>query len=616
MQSALDSTGVAGDNARGRSRAWIIVACLSVYIALAVALFWPVPPWDSSRIIAGPWGQGYGDPQQALWFLEWVPYALRHGLDLYQTNYLNYPIGVDLANNTLSPLLGLLAAPVTLSVGPVVAFNLLLRLAFASSAGAMFLVLRTWVRWPAAFVGGLFYGFGPYMIGQGQIHLDLVFVPIPPLIVWCIYELLVTRRHRPIITGAVLGALAGAQALIDPEILALLGVVVGIGLAFIAVRAHRELRQRLGELVRAGAWAIVVFGAMTGYMLWGMLLAPGHLVGPPQPLTSLQLYRADLLGFIVPTSNQLIAPSALAKISASFMSYNVTENVTYLGLPLVILIGGVAVVWRRERKVLVSALLALVAIIFSLGPSLMIDNRATGFPMPEALLAHLPLLDSVVPARFGLVAALFVAIVLGIGADRLFYAISSRATWKLGAALTGVIVLVASFAFIIPRAPLVSQALPGADTVATLDAIPSGTVVLTYPYTIFPWTEAMYWQAADGMRFRITGGYVVVQGPSNAGTPTTPLLAPPFIQESFVAAQNGASAVYPAPGVGVDAGKALCAFLSNNGVGAVVFWNTGVDPAEVKNLLLATLGPPTRTSADQALLVWLTGSQSGSGNCS
>ncbi len=615
MTSTLDLREASGDGAGTRRRAWIVVACVFVYVALAVALFWPVPPWDSSRIIADPWGQGYGDPQQTLWFLEWLPFALRHGLELYQTNYLNYPTGVSLANNTLSPLLGLLATPVTVSLGPVVAFNLLLRLAFASSAGAMFLVLRTWCRWPAAFIGGLFYGFGPYMIGQGQIHLDLVFVAIPPLIVWCIYQLLVVRRHRPVIMGAVLGALAGAQALIDPEVLAFLGVVVVIGLAFIALRTRHKLRQRLSDLVKASASAIVVFGVIAGYMLWWMLLASGHLVGPPQPLANLQLYRADLLGLIVPTSNQLIAPAALAKISASFMYYNVTENVTYLGLPLMFFIGGVAVFWRRERVVLTSALLALVAFIFSLGSPLMIDNRSTGIPMPEALLAHLPLVDGVVPARFGLVVSLFVAIVLGIGADRLFYTMRSRTTLRRGAAIAGVVVLVASLAFIIPRAPLASQRLPD-EYVATLDAIPPGSVVLNYPYTIFPWTEAMYWQATDGMRFRILGGYDVVQGPSNAGTIIPPLLAPPFIQEFFVAAQNGASADYPAPGVVVNAGKALCDYLSNNDVGAVVFWDTGVDPTEVKNLLLTTLGTPTRASAHQALLVWLTGSGSGSGKCS
>ena len=370
------------------------------------------------------------------------------------------------------------------------------------------------------------------MIGQGQIHLDLAFIPIPPLIVWCIYELLVAKRHRPLVMGAFLGALAGAQALIDPVVLALLGVVVGVGLVAIAALNFRTLHQRF-DLVIASASAIVVFGILTGYMLWEILFASGHLARAASTIDELQLYRADLLGSIVPTANQLIAPAALTKISASFMSYNVTENVTYVGVPLIVFVAAVTCIWRRQRVILISALLALVAFIFSLGSSLMVDNRNTGIPMPESSPLASSLDRQVVPARFGLVVSLFLAIALGVGADQLFYAMRSRDVQKPRirlnrvAALMGVVVLVASFAFILPHAPFVSEGTSWpVDTTATLDAIPPGTVVLTYPYTVFPWTEAMEWQATDGMRFRITGGYDVVQGPGNAGTVIRHFLRP------------------------------------------------------------------------------------------
>ncbi|HQU26878.1 MAG TPA: hypothetical protein PLS29_07615, partial [Acidimicrobiales bacterium] len=64
----------------------------------------------------------------------------------------------------------------TSTLGPVAALNVLLRLAFATSAGAMFLVLRTWCRPWIAFIGGLFFGFGPYMVAQ-ITHLNLIFTP-------------------------------------------------------------------------------------------------------------------------------------------------------------------------------------------------------------------------------------------------------------------------------------------------------------------------------------------------------------------------------------------------------------------------------------------------------
>lgn len=600
----------------GKRRPWIIAGCIGIYVVLAAVLYWPVAPWDSTHVIAGPVGHGWGDPTQTLWFLEWMSFALRHGLNPFHSNYLNYPIGVSLANNTLSPLLGVLGAPITLSLGPVVALNVLLRLAFASSAASMFVVLRTWCRWPAAFLGGLFYGFGPYMITQGHSHLDLVFAPIPPLILWCLYELIVTRRHRPLLVGAVLGALCGAQVLIDPEVLALLAVVTGCGLVVAAALNFRTLRQRVNDLAWASTSAFVVFAVITGYVVWAMLVAPGHVVGPVQPVTTLRAYSADLLGWLMPTSYQLFAPATLSSHSDAYVALNLTENVTYLGLPLVLFVGLAAVYWRRQRVLLTSALLALVAFVLSLGPYLIINARDTGIPMPELLLEHLPVFDSIVPARFGLVVSLFVAIVLAIGADRLFHALASHTDLRRGIAIAGVAVLVLSFVFIMPRAPIRSQTLTGAGTGAALDAVPPGTVVLTYPYTVFPWTEAMSWQATDEMRFRIVGGYAVVQGPDRTGLVNPPLLTPPFVQEFFTEAQGGAAFWYPIPHVDAHSKSDLCRFIARYDVGAVVFWDQGVDPHLVKSYLLATLGAPTKTSGHDSTMVWLTKPYAHPGTCS
>ena len=587
----------------------MIVGCLLVYAVLAAALFWPALPWDRTRLPNG----GYGDPAQTTWYLAWVPFALRHGLDVFRTNYIDYPTGVDLADNTSVPLLGLLATPVTLALGPVASYNLLLRLAFACSAGSMFLVLRTWCRWPAAFAGGLLYGFGPYMAsqGHGDAHLDLAFVPIPPLIVWCLYELLVTRRRRPGRMGVLLGALAGAQALIDPELLSLLAIVVAVGLVALAIRTRSDLRLQFGHLVRAAVPAVIVFGIVTAYMFWWMLVAPGHLVGPVLRVGQLQVYRADLLGTIVPTTNQLIAPTSLANTAAGFVHSNFTENSAYLGLPLVILIVLFGVLWRRERVVLVAALLAFVAFILSLGSPLTIDAHTTGIPMPEALLTHFPILDSVVPARFALDVSLFATIALAVGGDRLVRAFASRDALRRGGVVFWVVAFVAAAALVLPRAPFATPVPQwSADTEATLDVIPPGSVVLTYPFTVPHWTEAMVWQAADGMRFRLMGGYATVQGGGNAGIQNPPLLAPPFVQEYFLAAQDGASSYYPAPpstGVGVDARQALCSFLSSYAVGAVVFWDAGADPKEILQLFRSALGTPQATHG-RTVLVWLTGS--------
>jgi hypothetical protein len=147
--------------AGGRRSAWTLVAAFAVYGGIALLANYPTWPGDPSRIRAG-------DLDMMVWLVAWTPHAIGHWQNPFATTWLNYPAGVDLAQNTAAPLLGLLTAPLTLAVSPIASVNLLLWLAFPLSAFSMFVVLRRWVRWNlAAIVGGALYGFSPYMVTQG-----------------------------------------------------------------------------------------------------------------------------------------------------------------------------------------------------------------------------------------------------------------------------------------------------------------------------------------------------------------------------------------------------------------------------------------------------------------
>src|SRR5487761_2725290 len=429
---------------------WITVGCLSAYGVLAVAAFLPASPWNDTRLPASPSGYfGLGDPAQMTWFLAWFPYAIQHGLSLFHTNIIDYPTGVNLASNTSVPLLGLLASPITLTLGPVAAFNVLLRLAFFSSAGSMFMVLRSWSRWPAAFVGGLLYGFGPY----------------PPIIVWCLYDLVIAKRHSPTRMGLTIGVLAGAQALIEPELLSMLAIVVALGLVGFALYSFRSpqlLRDRFGRLVHAGALALVPFLIMTGYMIWWMLRGPGHVTGTVLRLANLQQYRADLLGPIFPT-DQLFTPVTLAVKAFGYVGGNDTENSSYLGLAAVVLLVVFALRWRRNLVIVVSALLALVAFVLSLGSVLTIDGHVTGIAMPEAVFSHVAPFNNFIPARFSLVVALFAVIALAVGGDEFARVIATprpRTTMVRIGEVAGVATMVLAVVLMIPRVPFTTRSAP------------------------------------------------------------------------------------------------------------------------------------------------------------
>ena len=111
------------------------------------------------------------------------------------------------------------------------------------SATAAFVVLRKWqVWWPAAALGGLIYGFSPYMVGQGLGHVEMMFVPLPPFIVMTVVSIL-QRQGSQRRLGVQLGLLVAVQYLILPEVLASVAVFT-----FVAVSAwHSAIRRPFGK---------------------------------------------------------------------------------------------------------------------------------------------------------------------------------------------------------------------------------------------------------------------------------------------------------------------------------------------------------------------------------
>src|SRR5664280_2051624 len=131
-----------------RRHLWVGIV---LYGVLALTAYLPAWPGRAGSV---PWC-ACDDTAQSIWFLDWTPFAILHGHNVLVSNWLDVPGGFNLAQHASMPLLGLLAAPLTLALGPVASFNFLLWLALTASASTCFLALLHWTRWkPAAFVGG------------------------------------------------------------------------------------------------------------------------------------------------------------------------------------------------------------------------------------------------------------------------------------------------------------------------------------------------------------------------------------------------------------------------------------------------------------------------------
>jgi hypothetical protein len=506
----------ASHGAISRSWRWPRWAPMSLsavaYGAIAVFGWWHAWGSDPSRFALS----GGGDQAASMWFLSWPAYTLLHPHNPLLSALGNSPYGVNMLVNTSTLPLGYLMAPVTLLAGPVVSYNLICTSAPVLSALAAYVLVRNFTSWqPAAFFGGLLYGFSPYVVAQGVGHIHLEFVALLPLIFLLLYDIVVRQEGRPLRKGVLLGLLVTVQFFISSELLVdtvtlsvvAIVVVMVLGRARIGTQAKFALVGLIGAAVTAAV--------LLAYPIWVQVAGPGHVVGPLQATP--EVYRADLLGSIVPDNLERFAPSSLARVANQFAG-NGVENGSYLGLPLVTFLVLATVVLRRSRVVLVAALMAAVALIMSLGSPLKVDNRVIGAAhLPEAIFNKLPLVKNVIPVRFSVFVALFAAIVFAVALDR-FHA-SGR--WRSMATLSSVAPLVVGAAVLVPLVPawpypMQDVGVPTYFTARAVDAIPANSAVLVYPFPDATFANPQVWQASAGLRFAMPGGRFNVAEPGTS----------------------------------------------------------------------------------------------------
>lgn len=525
------------------------------------------------------------------------------------SGYMEHPVGVNLAVNQSMSLAGILSAPISWLLGPFAAFNLWLRLAFVASAASMYLVLRRHVtRELPAFLGGLLYGFSPFVVGHNLISPNFSLVAVPPLLFFVVDDLLRADRRSARRDGLLLGLLSVIQLYLNPELLA--DCIVAMALAALVVlpgRVRRDGAERARRLVGGVAWALPVVAVLGAPFAWSYLAGPQRPNGPVVPLQYLVVFRTDLAGLVVPGINQRLGPSRLIALGTSYTGYAINETGVYLGIPLLVLVGYLVVRLRRRRLAVLGAVVAAVGLLLSLGRSLVVDNHHTGIWLPGALLLHVPLLQSAEAIRFVALTYLGVAVLVALGLDDLAASIGRwRATLRRrrpGAAATAAVAAVAAVALapLVPRWPYASQptAIPpyfqdGADR-----AIPAGAVAMTYPYAGPGEVTPEMWQMASGFRFRLVGGYAYVA--DNGGVPFgSPPVHPTALTDLLAAADTGGPTPVPPPGRAT--GAAIRAALRSEGVQVFLLQRVGEHPDLVVSALTAALG--RRPVAAGGVLAW------------
>lgn|GEM_PF-2049382 len=520
------------------------VVVFLIYGILAIGANWHVWVHGVSSTIQTAGGS---DVQEEVWFLAQTPWAIIHGVNPFANAWLNAPTGLNLMDNTTMPLLGILGAPITLLFGPIATFNVLLDLGFCVSAGAFFLAARRHVAWtPAAFIGGLLYGFSPYAVAVGTGHLFLLFSAVPPLVLLVVDRFVRSPEFSPRRTGLALGLCLLAQLYISVEIFASMIVLGAITVAVAAVVWWRPTRVDIRRWLHALGVAGIVLVVGASYPLWVALAGPQHIQGPAQTAQALAGLATDPLSLVVPTINQHFTLGHASLGDALVAERNshwdvvfdaVAENGTYIGVPLIVLLtAGTIVLWQR-KAVRLYALVAMSALVLSMGSRLHIDGHRTRIPLPFIFLAHLPLLDSSVAVRYMLFFWLFAALILAIVADRIRDRMLSVGPSSFAAASGAVLVSGAALIPLLPQWPY-SAGPAGVPTWFTTQAstFPVGSTLVIFPFAEAPDASAMLWQAVANVRFKMPGGYAVFRSASGSATFAS---APSPLQESLALCSMG-----------------------------------------------------------------------------
>ncbi|MFC0003718.1 hypothetical protein [Micromonospora siamensis] len=494
-----EATPDAGRPARRAGWRSVLFAALA-YLAAAVGVTWR--GWaDPSGVFLGtrPGDQSFNE-----WMLAFDAHATTHLDNPFFTTLQNAPDGVNLMTNVGMQLPGLLLTPVTVLGGAALSYLVFITLNLAATALAWYVVLARHVVTSrvAAFVGGLVLAFAPALVSHSNGHPHITAQWLVPFLLWQVVRL--TRPGHTVRDGLVLGVLVVAQFYIGLEILFL--VAVGCALAALAYllftprRAVREAPRTLGGLAVAGALVAVA----TAYPLWMQFAGPQHRTGHPGEH---DVYALKLASFAAFATRTVFGGDTKGLVA------NTTEEASFFGLPALLLALVAVVALWRVLAVRILAVVGVLTALLSQGSTWTWGRDRTDVPAPFALLAHLPVFDSMVIARFALITTVALGLLLTIWLDRVLAATAGAGGRRVPLRLAAGVALAGALLPMVPT-PLPTQARPPVPAFVTSGAwrahVTPGRTLVPVPVDNL---TSIRWGAAAAVGFAVPQGYFL--GPTS-----------------------------------------------------------------------------------------------------
>jgi hypothetical protein len=461
---------------------------------------------------------GYpGDNFQHAWFLWHFARAVEHGQNPFYTRLIFYPSRANLAWSTTDPLAGFLALPLSIFVGPAVAYNfsIILQLALAAFC-ARLLCLKISRNETAAWIGGMIFGFSPYLMAHALDHLSLVTAFPIPLFVLAM-DRIFTSEEPSWWMGVPLGLALLLAALAHYNYAVLCLVFAAL---FLAIETWSNLSRgaldffaRVSKPISVGA---ATFLAGFSPLLW-MIVGTRSEIPAARGTSHIDLFSADALGFLIPSWNHVFLGRFARRMNPALFATGI-EGTVYIGIVVLALaaIGCWSARESNRRWAIRALILGIAFYLLSLGPRIHALGHALAIPGPAALFFDLPFARFMsAPARFDAMVALCLAVLCSLGAKHLI----ERPTNKIRRyGIVSVIVLLVMADYLTTPFPRSSTANPGAPHSAKTASSSTGCAlppqiragtILTFPMVKKPYClKSMWMQVSSNGRYALVDGYL------------------------------------------------------------------------------------------------------------
>ncbi len=409
------------------------VRALGAYFLLTLVLTYPLILHFATHVA----GDGSDDPALA-WNLWWVPYSIFNlGASPIYTDYMFFPIGLNLGFYTLTYLNAFLAIPFQFAFGVIPAANINLLLSFTLSGFGAYLLVGYLLRQTflartrldaenadsensrvqprlsaslisaAAFVAGLLYAFSSNKFlyaSLGQFNIaSSQWIPFYVLFWLKIFD----APQPPLKYGFLLGLFLLAQALSE-FIFASFLILFSIAFIVYKIISTRGKIQNPKSKIKNLSLAVLVFTLPMLPILAAMIsdtLTEGDFI--QQGLGFANIFSADLTGFFVSSHLHPLFGSLETLMHYPYM------NFMYLGFTALVL--AMIALWKVKSARSWGVWFLLFALL-ALGPTLRINGAEFDLPMPFDVLLEIPFVKgNRYPSRWSVMLTLTLAILAGYG---------------------------------------------------------------------------------------------------------------------------------------------------------------------------------------------------------